>query len=68
MAYPTVNLSAANAIFSSIGIEISKHELGYYYTIVEGKEIKESRLIDLTHSLLREISNVQALHSIGQCR
>ncbi|NEU76709.1 hypothetical protein PI95_030425 [Hassallia byssoidea VB512170] len=56
MGYPTVNLKAANYVFEGIGIEITKHELGYYQAIVRGEELKEPRLIDLTHKILRTIS------------
>ena len=56
MAYPVVNLSAANAIFAGINVQIVKHELGYYQATVRGEELKETRLIDLTHAILRRLN------------
>lgn len=56
MSYPVVNLLAANAIFSAIGIQITKHELGYYTAVLRGEELKEARLIDLTHQILRRLN------------
>jgi hypothetical protein len=55
MAYPVVNLAAANAIFAEIGIQITKHELGYYQACVNGNTIQSLKLIDLTHAILKEV-------------
>lgn len=55
MTYPAVNLPAANAVFSGIGVEITKHELGYYHATVNGETLQAPRLIDLTHIILRRL-------------
>ncbi|MGI2907691.1 hypothetical protein [Tolypothrix sp. VBCCA 56010] len=56
MAYSVVNLASANAIFAAINVQIIKHELGYYFAKVDGEELKEVRLIDLSHAILRKLS------------
>jgi hypothetical protein len=50
------NLPAANAIFAGINVQIIKHELGYYEAVVSGETLQSPRLIDLTHILLRRLS------------
>lgn len=56
MSYPAVNLTAANAIFAAIGVEITKYDLGYYQATMGGETLQSPRLIDLTHILLRRLS------------
>jgi hypothetical protein len=61
MAYPTVNLSSANAIFSVLGIVFEKHELGYYQARgQEGQVFQNAKLIDLTHEVLKELCSPKA--------
>lgn len=56
MSYPIVNLNAANAIFNAIGIIITKHDLGYYEAIGRGYTFQETKLIDLTHKVLKQLT------------
>lgn len=56
MGYPAVTLTSANSIFAGINVQIVKHSLGYYCATVGGEELKEARLIDLAHAILRRLN------------
>jgi hypothetical protein len=57
MAYPKLTLASANIVFEGIGVEITKHELGYYQTEVRGVQIQKQKLVDLTHEILKIVAS-----------
>ncbi len=50
-----VTLNGINEIFSSIGVEIKKHEMGYYHTELEGKELQGKTIVAVSQKILIQL-------------
>ena len=50
----SLTLAGANKIFEAIGIEIAKHDLGYYYCDYLGRRWQRQTLTELCVALVKE--------------
>ena len=50
-----VTLAGINEIFSAIGVEIQKHEMGYYYAIVNDTELQGKTIVAVSQKILTKI-------------
>ena len=49
-----LTLAGANKIFEAIGLEIHRHDLGFYYCDYQGMRMEHGTLTDLCRSLVSE--------------
>lgn len=52
MTYPVINLKNANEMLKPVGIQITKHPLGYYEAMVSGKTHSNQKLGVLVTELM----------------
>ncbi|MGB6301876.1 MAG: hypothetical protein WBF90_37675 [Rivularia sp. (in: cyanobacteria)] len=52
-----VTLGGINEIFSAIGIEIEKHEMGYYYATLNGKQLQGKTIVAVSQKILTTIKS-----------
>ncbi len=47
-----VTLAGINEIFSAVGIEVQKHEMGYYYAMLGNTEVQGKTIIAVSQKIL----------------
>jgi len=50
-----VTLNGINEIFSAVGIEIKKHEMGYYHTKIGGEELQGKTIVPVSQKILIQL-------------
>ncbi len=56
MAYPKINISAADAVFEPKGVTFQRHDYGYYQAFKDGKVIAQAATLKgVVHDLIMKL-------------
>ncbi|MFK0730154.1 MAG: hypothetical protein ACIWVG_03100 [Gloeotrichia echinulata HAB0833] len=50
-----VTLDGINEIFLAIGLEIKKHEMGYYHAELDGKQLQGKTIVAISQKILTQL-------------